>query len=63
MANEFTAELRAAYGVPEISPAEDIWLHVQFLSPPTVSLDAGRLEPGRTYLGAVTQQLDLRPCT
>jgi hypothetical protein len=50
VASEFTPEQRAAYGIPEISSDSDIWEHVSFRFPPSLSLGGHPLQPAECYL-------------
>jgi Domain of unknown function (DUF6985) len=49
-ADEFTAEERALYGIPDIPDSADIWEHVQFPHPAQCRPGGGPLSPGRSYL-------------
>ena len=49
-AGSFSAEERAAYGIPELSDSIDIWDEVEFAHPPEIELGRGRYSPAPSYI-------------
>lgn len=50
VADEFSADERRAYGIPELAPTADIWTKVSIEHPPELRTGGGLYEPGRSYI-------------
>jgi Domain of unknown function (DUF6985) len=49
-ASGFSQTERAAYGIPDIPATSDIWDHVKFRNPPSITVGSDRFEPAPSYI-------------